>query len=127
MKKEQHKTSLHFDFEDDLMKIIDGRDKGRYPTRSSYVKDIIRQHERTLKAVDYEKAFRQLFVMIGELSQLQRMNIRLDAKEGKYFEDFPGGLEDVEDYMDSLQDPRRYPLPSDIELEKKEFLNHNRM
>ena len=70
---------------------------------------------------DYEKAFRQLFAMVGELSCLQRMNIRLDAREGKYFADFPGGLEDVDSYLDSLKDPQRYPLPSDIEQEKEIF------
>ncbi len=121
MKKGQHKTSLHFDFEDDLMEILDGRDRSRYPTRSAFVKDIIRQHGRAMQYLDYEKAFRQLFAMVGELSCLQRMNIRLDAREGKYFADFPGGLEDVDSYLDSLKDPQRYPLPSDIEQEKESF------
>lgn len=38
MKKGQHKTSLHFDFEDDLMEILDGRDKEPISDKISFRK-----------------------------------------------------------------------------------------
>lgn len=114
-------SNKHYTFSKEILYILNSRDREKYPTEAALIKDALIHHAYDSDVAGMKKDLRHLHAKVEELCRLQRMNIRLDAKEGKYFEDFPGGLEDVEGYLDSLQDPRKYQLPSDIEEERKEF------
>ncbi len=107
---------------EEIIEIIEHRDKEKYPTEAQFVREAIYQKKYTAEYEKIREDLRSLYAIAAELRELHRMNIRMDAKAGKYYLDYPGGIEDVEEKIESLSNPKKYPLPSDTRDEKRTYV-----
>ncbi len=99
---EQYKDK-HYRLPADVTEYLNARNPSCYRTETDYLIQIIRDHERISGlGNDYISSLNKLHAKIEELCELMRMNIRVDAANGKYHSQFPGGLEDLENYINSI-------------------------
>lgn len=108
------KISVHFDFEPELKEILDNRDKVKYPKQMDLIRDLLQKQGELQKQIDYGKAFREMQIQLKMLCELHKMNIREDAKKGRYYTEYPGGLPDIEKRFLEMEDQTRYELPDDF-------------
>lgn len=102
----------HFRLPADVADYLRERDRSCFNTETDYLIQIVRDHERiSSMGNEYISSLNKLRAKTEELCELMRMNIRVDAAQGKYHTQFPGGLDDLEAYLDSIYHPEHSEHP----------------
>lgn len=108
----EHYKDKHYRLPADVAEYLSGRDPSCYRTETDYLIQIIRDHQRISSlGNEYIRSLNKLHAKTEELCELMRMNIRVDAAKGKYHSQFPGGLPDLEKYLDSIYHPEHEEHP----------------